>query len=324
MNELTLLENTDIATLFDSDIEPILQQIKNEVSSFVPDTSTKKGRDELKSTAFKVVRSKTAIDSAGKELNAEIKAKVKIIDASRKKARDFLDDLAKEIRQPLTDYEKQIKINIENKKILTLHIEALGLNDLFNREKIVKEKEDKLKAEQEQIEHDNKIREEQKAQIELERIRVIDAEKRAIQAEKDKVELIKQQAIDEVNRKKQQEIDAENAEIARLEAVEKAEKDKVELIKQNETDKINAKKRLIEQQIMAEAEKARALKSEEARLKQVRIDKEAKAKANLDNVKLKNNQALQSLILENIDADIAKKIVVLIAQGKVANVEINY
>ena len=290
MNELTLLENTDITTL----IEPILQQIKNEV------------------------------DSAGKELNAEIKAKVKIIDASRKKARDFLDDLAKEIRQPLTDYEKQIKINIENKKILILHIEALGLNDLFNREKIVKEKEDKLKAEQEQIEHDNKIRDEQKAQIELERIRVIDAEKRAIQAEKDKVELIKQQAIDEVNRKKQQEIDAENAEIARLEAVEKAEKDKVELIKQNETDKINAKKRLIEQQIMAEAEKARALKSEEARLKQVRIDKEAKAKANLDNVKLKNNQALQSLILENIDADIAKKIVVLIAQGKVANVEINY
>ena len=166
MNELTLLENTDITTL----IEPILQQIKNEV------------------------------DSAGKELNAEIKAKVKIIDASRKKARDFLDDLAKEIRQPLTDYEKQIKINIENKKILILHIEALGLNDLFNREKIVKEKEDKLKAEQEQIEHDNKIRDEQKAQIELERIRVIDAEKRAIQAEKDKVELIKQQAIDEENK----------------------------------------------------------------------------------------------------------------------------
>ena len=85
------------------------EKVKAEVSAHVPDVSTEKGRKEIASLAYKVTRSKTAIDAAGKKLNEEARAQIGKVDAQRRKIRDELDALAAEVRQPLTDYEEAEK-----------------------------------------------------------------------------------------------------------------------------------------------------------------------------------------------------------------------
>jgi len=56
-------------------LDPYLQQIRAEIDAFVPDVSTKKGRDAIASIAHKVARSKTALDNVGKELVAELRTR---------------------------------------------------------------------------------------------------------------------------------------------------------------------------------------------------------------------------------------------------------
>lgn len=69
------------------------------------DISTPRGRKEIASLAYKVSRSKTALDEAGKTLVEDMKAQTKAIDAERKKARDRLDALKEDVRKPLDEYE---------------------------------------------------------------------------------------------------------------------------------------------------------------------------------------------------------------------------
>lgn len=89
------------------------ERVKAHVFAFVPDTSTAKGRSEIASMAFKVVRSKTAIDAAGKKLNEDARAKINAVDAQRRKIREELDALANEVRRPLTEWEDAEKARRE-------------------------------------------------------------------------------------------------------------------------------------------------------------------------------------------------------------------
>lgn len=70
-----------------------------------PDVSTAKGRDALKSIAYLVVRSKTALDDLGKDHVANLKKAAAAVDADRRIIRDKLDDLATSIKQPVVDWE---------------------------------------------------------------------------------------------------------------------------------------------------------------------------------------------------------------------------
>ncbi len=85
-----------------SGLEPWLDKIRAEVSGHVPDMTTKKGREATASLAFKVRKSKAALDALGKQLVDELKDVPKRIDAERKRMRDTLDALAEEVRAPLT------------------------------------------------------------------------------------------------------------------------------------------------------------------------------------------------------------------------------
>lgn len=81
------------------------EAMKQETDSHVPDLSTDKGRKEIASLAYKVSRTKTAIDDAGKKLNEDARAKINQVDASRKQIRERLDALRDEARKPLTEWE---------------------------------------------------------------------------------------------------------------------------------------------------------------------------------------------------------------------------
>lgn len=85
--------------------EELYAHIQREVDAFEPDLTTAKGRDAIKSLAFKITRTKTAIDAAGKQLNEDARAQINAVDAARRDAREKLDAMAKAVRQPLTDWE---------------------------------------------------------------------------------------------------------------------------------------------------------------------------------------------------------------------------
>jgi hypothetical protein len=105
-------------------IDPLIERIEAEVRSHVADLTTKKGRDAIASLAFKVSKSKTALDTAGKALTETQKAEIKVVDDARKKIRDRFDALRDEARKPLTDWEKaeadkearqsQLMVNLRN------------------------------------------------------------------------------------------------------------------------------------------------------------------------------------------------------------------
>ncbi len=79
-------------------LDPYLDQIAAQARSFVPDLSTKKGRDSIASIAYRVRQSKTAMDKAGKALVDKLKEQPKLVDAERKRMREFMDSLADEVR----------------------------------------------------------------------------------------------------------------------------------------------------------------------------------------------------------------------------------
>jgi len=86
-------------------LDPYLAKIRAEIDCFVPDVATKKGQDAIRSIAYKIARSKTALDNVGKDLVAELKEVPKKIDAERKRMRDLLDAWQAEVRAPLTAWE---------------------------------------------------------------------------------------------------------------------------------------------------------------------------------------------------------------------------
>jgi len=87
-------------------VQEIIDQIRALTTSEVQDASTPKGRAEIKALVTKIQKSKTYLDGVGKALVDDLKDVPRKIDASRKLARDQLDALRDEIRQPLTEWEE--------------------------------------------------------------------------------------------------------------------------------------------------------------------------------------------------------------------------
>lgn len=90
---------------FGSTIEPLLAGIKRAVDSFTGDISTEEGREAIKSFAFKLARSKTALDNAGKAVNDDLKRLPKLVDANRRRAWDLVESWQTKVRAPLTAWE---------------------------------------------------------------------------------------------------------------------------------------------------------------------------------------------------------------------------
>ena len=96
---------------FDAMIGPLLKPIEDTVQRFIATRdddnlmATERGRAEIKAFAHKLARSKTALDEAGKAVNAELKRLPKTIDANRAKAWDQIEKWQDQVRAPLTLWE---------------------------------------------------------------------------------------------------------------------------------------------------------------------------------------------------------------------------
>lgn len=140
--DLIVIPKETALTIFSADdgLEPFMQKIRAEIDAFVPDISTKKGRDAVASIAHKVAKSKTYLDGVGKDLVAELKELPKKIDASRKTMRDTLDVWKDEVRLPLTEWEQaeESRINLIKSRLsqLEMYRNTAGLNSIQIEESI--------------------------------------------------------------------------------------------------------------------------------------------------------------------------------------------
>lgn len=85
--------------------EQFFEQVKAETDKLQIDLTTEKGRKAIASMAYKVARTKTALDNFGKELNEDARKQISVVDEARRRIRDRLDALRDEVRRPLTEWE---------------------------------------------------------------------------------------------------------------------------------------------------------------------------------------------------------------------------
>lgn len=318
MNQLIPIEKVNIAVFSDhAAMQKLLDRIRTEVTAFVPDASTAKGRKEIGSRGRWVSSSKVVIDKTGKAETDEWARKKKIVDGCRKQARDFCDELRDDILRPRDEYEeKQHKLAAAaalKAEIAAAEIEAHEKNDLIDRETKVAAMEAELEAKR------------------LERERV-ENEKKAAEAIKVREEKIRLEAEAKATRFAAEAIEAERQKAAQ------AEQDALEQAKQAERDKEQAIRDAVRAAEAATAaqqaaiEREKRLAQEEAdrkernRLRLIEDEKrEAQARAaDTENRRKINGAIVKALVSGGVSQTAAKKVVILVATGKVPTMSIRY
>ncbi|WP_313308712.1 hypothetical protein [Stutzerimonas nitrititolerans] len=330
-------------------LDPYLQQIRAEIDSFVPDVSTKKGRDAIASIAHKVARSKTALDNVGKELVAELKEIPKKIDAERKRMRDTLDAWKDEVRAPLNAWEQAEADRIAGHEGLidSMRSWANPASDLTSSElkdSIARLDEIEIGAGLEEFEAEahrvkaasltalqlalTKRQAYEAEQAELERLRAEAAQRE----QKEREERIAREAAEQAQREAEQRAQAERDAAAKREADAKAAAERRELelklaAERAERERVEAQQRAEQAERDAEARAERAAAAERQRQadEQARIEAEAKArekdKAHKASI---NRAALDAFIAGGMPEECAKQAVTLIAKRLIPNVSIQY
>jgi len=117
-NDLILIEKLNAVDLFKNEeaVQDILSKIEKEAKSVIPDISTDQGRKSIASMAYKVARTKTALDDLGKDLTETARKQIDAVNKGRKEIRDRLDVLKDEVRAPLTEFEEREKRRIAERE----------------------------------------------------------------------------------------------------------------------------------------------------------------------------------------------------------------
>lgn len=349
--ELQVLEQNVIVSAFNNanGIQAIVDQIKTQVSSIVPDVTTAKGRKEIASLAYKVAQSKSAIDAEGKKLKEQYTVVTNKIDADRKFARDELDAERDRIRQPLTDWE-----NAEKDRVAGHEYQIQCIKDNLTDIQECDSASIKLRITQldglvigssfEEYEEQAKL-----AKFEtLEKLRTALVACEKADAERAELERLRQAEIERQQKERDEKIAREAADKAHVEAEAKALADR----KRAEQEKFEAEQRearlklekeqaeLREQQLKQQAierEKQVEIDRQKAvEAERLRIEQEAKAKADAElkeqqareankaHKKKICNEALQGLMNLGVSEELGKQILQAIHKGEVPHVSIKF
>ncbi|HDW2130029.1 TPA: hypothetical protein ACGBQ2_001272 [Yersinia enterocolitica] len=256
-------------------IESILQQVEKEVNSFVPDVSTKKGRDAIASLGLKVAKTKTYLDGLGKDLVTEYKEVPKKIDASRKTVRDRLDALKEKVLLPKLEYEAEAAY-------AAIWQEAHEMDASITAERLVKKESDHEMA---LLMNDAFDRDAKAKADEVERLRKAHEEFIAQQAAEKAKREVEEKAKRDIEAAEQRERDAklaqERAEQTAKDAAAKAERDAKELAERVEREKQEAiaAEKLKAQQEAERVQRESKQKEDARRAEEKRIADEAAARA---------------------------------------------
>ena len=328
-------------------LDPYLQQIRAEIDAFVPDVTTKKGRDAIASIAHKVARSKTALDNVGKDLVAELKEIPKKIDAERKRMRDTLDAWKDEVRAPLNEWEQAEADRVAGherrlEELRTLDTEGRSAAEIASAICLIEEVEigadwEEFEAEAHRVKASSlsTLREvlavREKHEAELAAIAKFQAEQ-AEREQKEREDRIAREAAEQAQREAEQRAQAERDAAAKREADAKAAAERRELelklkAEQAEREKLEAQQRAeqAERDAAERAERAAAAERQRQADEQASIEAEAKAReADKAHKAAINRAALEAFIAGGMPEACAKQAVTLIAKRQIPNVAITY
>ena len=330
--ELQVLEQNVIVQAFATQggTDALFERIAEQARSFVPDVTTRKGREEIGSVAMKVSKSKTLTEKYAKDLVAEEKARIKLIDDDRIQFCKKMDSLRDEILAPRDAWEQAEKDRIQaiQDKIaqfdsgrvdigspLSLILSVIAEIEAITVDESFAEYQEQAKLQKyECLEVLRKVqvdREKYEAeQVELERLRQAEAlrqqQERDAQIAREAAERATREA-EEKARLEAERVECEKREAEQREARLKAEKEAAELraaqAAENERKRIEA-----EQVAKAEAER----KAEEARL------------ANVEHRKQICSEALKGLTDLGLSVDQGKAVLNAINKGLVPHVSIKF
>jgi chromosome segregation ATPase len=97
----------------------------------VADPTTEDGCIQIKTMAKKISTLQKLIEEKGKEIAAELKAKPKLIDATRKEVKDTLDKLKEDVLKPIVDIEKRQEqiTEIDNMPSQAMMYDSVGIEE---------------------------------------------------------------------------------------------------------------------------------------------------------------------------------------------------
>lgn len=354
-NELvTFAPDNPVAILSDAkQFDALLGRIQAEVDAHVPDLETVKGRAAIKSLAYKVTRTKTALDDAGKELNATKRAEIDAVDSVRRDVRAKLDALADKARKPLDDWEaaEAARLAHINDRLAFIDMILVRVNDLDASSAYVSGELSAL----EKMQFDAEIFQDQlgtaltKKAAALETLASI--RYRLAKAEADAIELaaLRQREQERTEREaankaeadlaalekaetERREREAREVEDARIEAARIAEEKRLADIKAAEERAANEAAAKTEREAQAKIDKANA---EAAALKKAADDRVAADKKAADDLAAREAdkahrgkimKAAKEAIMEHggVSEDIARKIVLAIVAREIPNVGMNF
>lgn len=333
---------TPAAVFAPGGVDDILAKIEREVRGVHTDISTKAGRDAIASTAYKVARSKTALDDMGKSLVSEWKENSKKVDAERKKLRDRLDALKDEVRQPLTDWENAETARVESHEAEIARIEALAGFD---------EQEPSAETVRARLAEYNAMPTRDWQEFAKRAALAIDETGRRLnhvlalaerrEAERAELERLRREQAERARRDREARIAAEAAERARAEAEAAAKRKAEEVAKQAEAqqrrveqEKAEAEARALraEQEAKAaaewaEREKKAAVEAERKRFADEQAREEADAarrEANKRHCAEINNAVLAGLVGCGVPSEVGKVVIASIVRGEIPHLKISY
>ena len=348
VNELQVIDQNVIVAAFAKrgGTDELFEHIAQEVRSHVPDVTTKKGRDAIGSLAMKVSKSKTLIEKCGKELVAEQKAQIKLIDDDRIAIVKKFDALRDEILAPRDAWEQAEKDRVKKHQDAIIGIKMpadllqnhptewtsenikVAINDL---EGVC------IDSSFEDFEQEAKL-----AKFEtLEKLRTALVAREKYEAEQAELERLLKEQLEREQRERDERIAKEAADKARIEAEAKAlaEQRRVEREKQEAQEKAEREKREAaerEARLIAEKEEAELRAQQAAVMERQRIEREQAAKeeadrkaeearlANVEHMRSINNQILNKLCEIGLDEGQAKAVITAIARNQIPNVSIKY
>ncbi|EPP8910515.1 hypothetical protein [Acinetobacter baumannii] len=333
VNELQVLEHNVIVAAFAKrgGTDELYERIAQEVCSHVPDVSTKKGRDAIGSLALKISKSKTLIEKCGKELVAEQKAQIKVIDDDRISIVKKLDLLRNEVLAPRDAWEQAEKDRVAKHSQFISNIKVMyGLCfDLPSLE--IKKAIDSLES----LVVDSSL-DEYEQEAKLAKFETIEALRTALvarekhEAEQAELERLRQAEILRQQQEREAQIAREAAEKATREAEEKA-RFEAERVQREKAEAEQREARLVAEkeaaelraQHAAEAERKRIEAEQAAKLEAERKAEEAR-QANQAHRKKICNEALKGLLALGIDEAKGKEILQAINKGLVPHVSIEF
>jgi hypothetical protein len=322
MSEKSLIPKSKIKPLdvfVKGGYKDILKEIRKKATIENPSVEKKKDRDLIIATAAKVASSKTLLETIGKTLadkkRSEIEVELSAINTARKEIKTELDELKKEVRKPVTEWEEKEKVRKEEEalklQIAKDHESALELNVIFDEKREIAKENARIEEEKIKLEAEKKTAQQSTAST-SEAVSTALKNQGAAEAETLR---IKEKALDDAATSRQQALKIIGVDLDWQTLRGMADNEWIEFFEiKNKEHQSEQNRKAIE---------------DENRKKQEAADKRA---ADVEHRKKINNEALSALvpILDGFDfehiepEDIGKEIIVAIIQGKVPHVSIKY